>query len=113
MLWRQLYVGRELSPANIFRALTSRCKRTARRQVRQVRRESGNLIKTSLLVRRIGHRAQETARIWIGGPVEDVRGRPLLAKLSLVDLDDVIRPGRQPFPIQRGHGDALDPVFAS
>src|SRR5258708_15699588 len=90
ILWRKLHVGRELSPANIFRALTSRCKRTARRQVRQVRRESGNLIKTSLLVRRIGHRAQETASIWIGGSFEDFGGRPLLENLAGVHHDGAI-----------------------
>src|SRR5438270_5233252 len=68
MFGRQLYERRKLAPANFFGAFASRRKRTARRQAREVRWLPGDLIKRSLLVRRIGNRAEQSAGVRIGWP---------------------------------------------
>src|ERR1044071_2415790 len=70
MFGRQLHERRKLAPANFFGSLASWRERAARRQVRQVRRLPGNLIKRSLLVRGIGNRAEQSARVRIGWTCE-------------------------------------------
>ena len=90
MLGRQLNVGRKFAPANVLGAFTSRRKRTARWQVRQIRRQPGNLIELALLIRRIGHRSQKAARVRIARSLEQLGGRRLFEDLAGVHHDDVI-----------------------
>src|SRR5258708_34238381 len=94
MLRWQLKVRRKLAPANIFRAVTSRCKRTARRQVSEIRGQTGNLIEASLLGSRIRHRAQEAARVRIARLFKEFGGRRLFQNFSRVTPEGGIGPAR-------------------
>src|SRR5438874_938522 len=68
----------------------ARRERTPWRQARQVRRQSRNLIETSLLSQRVGHRTQKSARVRIAGSREKLGGRRLLKHFAGVHHDDVI-----------------------
>src|SRR6266850_8316306 len=78
MLARQLHERWKLSSANVLGPLAPRRERTPWWQARQIRRRSRNLIETSLLGQRVGHRTQESARVRIAGSREKLCGRRLL-----------------------------------
>src|SRR5213075_3206329 len=75
----------KFSPANILGTIAAFGEWTARRQMRNIRRQAGNLIKLgSLLVRGIGNAPKQAARIWIRRRIEQFARRGLLEYLASV-----------------------------
>src|SRR5688572_18660623 len=107
MMLVDLYERRKLAPANVLDAVAPFLEWAARRQMRNVRRKSGNLIKLfSLLVRGIRYALQQTFRVWIRGPCKKLARGRLFENLAGVHHDDLVRHSGDDAEVVRDQDDA-------
>ena len=104
MILVNLDKGREFATANVLDAVASFGERTARRQMCDIRRQSGNLIKgRAVLMGGIRNASKQSFCVRIGRLREKLFGRGLFKNFAGVHHHDLIGHSRDNAEIMRNH----------
>src|SRR5436190_13377621 len=102
-----LHKWRKLAAANIFSPVTTRSKRAARRQMSDVRRQPGYLIKVlACLMSRIRYAFEQAFGVRIRWRCEQLAGWSLFEDLAGVHNDNIVRHARDDTEIVGDEDDA-------